>query len=176
MILSLIAAIGKNNELGKKNDLLWNLPADMKHFRETTSGHVVIMGQKTFESLGTDAQGKQIGKLLPNRRNIIITLDNNFKKEGAEIVRSLDELMTLLKNTTEKDEEVFVIGGGMIYKLMIEHAHKLYITHVAASFPDAEIFFPEIIPIVWNEVKHDEHSKDDKNPYNYTFSVYERFI
>ena len=176
MIISIIAAIGKNNELGKKNDLLWNLPADMKHFRETTSGHTVIMGQKTFESLAKDKDGKQVGRLLPNRRNIILTQDKSFKKEGAEIVFSLKELMELLEKTTKKDEEIFVIGGGMIYKLMLDKADKLYITHVDATFPDAEIFFPEIIPIVWNEIKHEEHKQDDKNPYNYTFSIYEKFI
>jgi len=82
-MISIIAAIGKNNELGKKNDLLWNLPADMKHFRETTKEHTVIMGQKTFESLGKDKNGKQVGRLLPNRRNIILTQDKTFKQEGA---------------------------------------------------------------------------------------------
>ena len=174
-MISIIVAIGKNNEIGKKNELLWNLPADMKHFRETTRGHAVIMGQKTFESLGKDENGKQIGKLLPDRRNIILTQDSLFKNDGAEVVRSLDELEDLLKKTTKPNEEVFVIGGGMIYKLMIEKADKLYITHVDASFPDAEIFFPEIIPVVWNETSHEEHKKDEKNPFNYTFSIYERF-
>lgn len=174
-MISLIAAIGKNNELGKKNDLLWNLPADLKHFREKTSGHTVIMGQKTFESLARDASGKQIGRLLPNRRNIILSSDLSFKKEGAEVVHSEKELMDLLNQTTKPDEEVFVIGGGMIYKLMMEHADRLYITHVNGEFPDAEVFFPEIIPVVWNEISHEEHEKDSENPFDYTFSVYERF-
>jgi len=161
-MISLIAAIGKNNELGKKNALLWNLPADMKHFRETTSGHTVIMGQKTFES---------IGRPLPNRRNIVLTQDKNFKQEGIEIVYSPEEA----ENFLEKDTENFVIGGGMIYKLFIDKADRLYITHVDASFPDADTFFPEIIPVVWNEIFHEEHKKDSENPFNYTFSVYEGF-
>ena len=182
-MISIIAAIGKNNELGKKNDLLWNLPADMKHFRETTKGHTVIMGQKTFESLGKDKNGKQVGRLLPDRRNIILTQDKTFKKEGAEIAYSVPELMTLLEKTSHghsqtgeasKNEENFIIGGGQIYKLFINIADKLYITHVNASFPDAEIFFPEIIPIIWNEISHEEHQKDEKNSFDYTFSIYEQ--
>jgi len=174
-MLSIIAAIGKNNELGKKNDLLWSLPADMKHFRETTRGHTVIMGQKTFESLGKDENGKQVGRLLPNRRNIILTLDKTFQKEGAEIVYSVEELMALLEKTSKPEEENFVIGGGMIYKLFIDKADKLYITHVNAEFPDAEVFFPEIIPIVFLETSREEHKKDNENAYDYTFITYKRF-
>lgn len=162
-MISLIAAIGKNNELGKGNTLLFNLPADMKHFRETTSGHTVIMGRKTFES---------IGKPLPNRRNIIITRDTNYKKEGVEVMHSLEEAINMSKN----DGEVFIIGGAEIYKQSIEIADKLYITHVDGGDKDADAFFPEIIPILWNEISHEEHKKDDKNPLNYTFSVYEKFI
>ncbi len=165
-MISIISAIGKNNEIGKKNELLWNLPADMKHFKETTSGHTVIMGQKTFES---------IGRPLPNRRNIVLTLDKNFKADGVEVVYSLEELDALLEETSNPDEENFVIGGGIIYKLMIEKADKLYITHVDASFPDADAFFPEIIPIVFLETSREEHSRDEKNPYDYSFVTYNRF-
>jgi dihydrofolate reductase len=166
-MLSIIVAIGKNNEIGKKNALLWDLPADMKHFRETTKGHTVIMGQKTFESIGNP---------LPNRRNIVITLDKNFKAAGTEIVYSPEELDKLLKKTSKPEEENFIIGGGQIYKIFIEKADKLYITHVDVSFKDADTFFPEIIPVVWNETSHEEHKKDTKNPFNYTFSIYERFF
>lgn len=162
-MISLIAAIGKNNELGKGNALLFNLPADMKYFRETTSGHGVIMGRKTFES---------IGRPLPKRRNIVITRDKNYKKEGIEIAHSLEEAVKLF----DRKEEVFIIGGAEIYKQGIEIADKLYITHVNGGDKNADAFFPEIIPILWNEVSHDEHKKDEKNPLNYTFSVYEKFI
>lgn len=172
MILSIISAIGKNNELGKKNDLLWNLPADMKHFRETTRGHTVVMGQKTFESLARDEYGKQIGRLLPNRRNIILTQDTSFKKEGAETVYSIDELLNLLENTTRPEEEVFIIGGGMIYKLFIDKADKLYITHVDESFPDAEIFFPTILESKWQKVKSEKYLKDKLNKYDLEFVEY----
>lgn len=163
MILSIIAAIGKNNELGKDNALLWNLPADMKYFRETTSGHPVIMGRKTFES---------IGRPLPNRRNIIITRNLNYKKSGIEIVHSLDEALKLLKDT---NKEIFVIGGAEIYKQAMSTADKLYITHINAKEKNADVFFPEIIPIVWNEISHIENEKDDKNLFSYIFSIYEKF-
>jgi len=163
-MISIIAAIGKNNELGKKNDLLFKLPADMKHFKEITSGHPVIMGRKTFES---------IGKILPNRRNIVITRDSNYKKENIEIAHSLNDAIFIFNNN---DEEVFIIGGGEIYKQVFELADKLYITHIDAEDKDADTFFPEIIPIVWNEVSRQEHKKDEKNPYAYTFSVYKKFI
>ena len=173
MILSIISGIANNNEIGRKNELLWNLPIDMKHFRETTSGHPVIMGQRTFESLGIGADGKP-GKPLPNRRNIILTLDKEYKRDDAEVVYSIEELDELLKNTTEKDEELFIIGGGQIYKLFIEKADRLYITHVNAEFSDADTFFPIIDPLKWQKVKEDKHGKDEKNIYDTNFVVYER--
>ncbi|MFA4975380.1 MAG: dihydrofolate reductase [Candidatus Paceibacterota bacterium] len=180
MILSIIAAIGKNNEIGKKNDLLWSLPADMKHFREMTRGHTVVMGQKTFESLGKNENGIQIGRLLPNRRNIILTQDNSFNKEDAEVVFSVEETINLLEKTSSQeesirqaqDEEVFVIGGGQIYKLFIEKANKLYITHVDAEFTDAEIFFPIIEKNIWQKIKSEKYLKDDLNKYNLEFTEY----
>lgn len=163
-MISLIAAIGKNYELGKKNTLLWNMPRDMTHFRDTTRGHTVIMGQKTYESMG---------RSLPNRRNIVVTKNPEFKAEGVEVSNSLEDTVNLFKNS---EEEVFVIGGGEIYRQTIENADRLYITHVDVSFPDADTFFPEIIPIVWNEVKHEEYDTDTENPYAFTFSTYEKFI
>ncbi|MFA6520038.1 MAG: dihydrofolate reductase [Candidatus Paceibacterota bacterium] len=163
-MISLIAAIGKNNELGKGNTLLWSMPADMKHFIETTTLHAVVMGRKTFESLPGP---------LPNRRNIVITRDLNYKKEGVEVVHSLAEALDLFP---DQNEEIFMIGGAEIYKQTMPIADKLYITHIDAEESAADSFFPEIIPIVWNEVSHEEHKKDEKNPFNYTFSVYEKFI
>jgi dihydrofolate reductase len=176
MIISIISAIGKNNEIGKKNDLLWSLPADMKRFREITRGHAVIMGQKTFESLGRNKEGKQVGRLLPNRRNIILTLDKTFKAEGAEIVYSEDELMNLLKTTSKPNEEIFIIGGGMIYKLFIDKADKLYITHVDGEFSDADTFFPEIDLNKWQKIKSEKHLKDDSNKYDLEFAEYIRKV
>jgi dihydrofolate reductase len=162
-MISIISAIGKNNEIGKKNTLLWNLPADMKHFRETTKGHTVIMGQKTFESLS---------KALPNRRNIVLTLDNSFQGEGIEIVHSLDELDRLLQTTSDKNEENFIIGGGQIYKLFIDKADKLYITHVDAEFPDADVFSPKIDETKWQKIKSEKYQKDELNKYDLEFTEY----
>ena len=135
------------------------------------TGSPIIMGRKTFLS---------IGKPLPGRKNIVITRDKTFKQQGIEVVHSLKEaLETSRQDIDEQDideKEVFVIGGGEIYKQAMEVADKLYITHVDMEDIDADTFFPEIIPILWNEVSHVEHKKDEKNPYNYTFSVYEKFI
>ncbi len=160
-MISLVAAIGKNNELGKGNDLLWKFPADQKFFRETTEGHPILMGRKTFES---------IGRALPKRRNIIITRDKNYKFPGTEVVHSLEEALALVKN----EKEVFVIGGAEIFRQSMDIADRLYITHFAAEDKNADVFFPEIIPVVWNEVSHQEMEPDKDNPIPYTFSVYEK--
>lgn len=165
MILSIISAIGKNKEIGKANTLLWNLPADMKHFKDTTTGHPIIMGQKTFES---------IGKPLPNRRNIVLTKDENFKQENIEIVYSIEELMELLRKTTNEQDECFIIGGGQIYKLFIDKADKLYITHVNAEFPDADTFFPAIDLNKWGKIGSESYPKDEQNAYDLEFAVYKR--
>ncbi len=162
-MISLIAVIGKNNELGKDNTLLWSMPADMKHFKETTTGHTVIMGRKTFES---------IGKPLPNRKNIVITRDKTYLCDGVDVAHSPEEAI----KKTGNEEEIFVIGGAEIYKQIMPIADKLYITHVDAEDKDADAFFPEIIPIVWNEVSREERKKDEKNLFNHTFSVYKKYI
>jgi dihydrofolate reductase len=171
MILSIISAVAKNNEIGQKNALLWSLPADLKHFKEITTGHPVIMGQKTFESLGRSPNG-ELGRPLPNRRNIVLTKDNNFKHEGVEIVYSIEELDNLLSNTVGKDEEIFIIGGGQIYKLFIDKADKLYITHVDALFPEADTFFPTIEESRWQKIREEKHFPDEKNIYPYFFTEY----
>ncbi len=171
MILSLIAAIGKNNELGKGNDLLWKIPADMKHFKEITSEHTVIMGRKTFES---------IGRPLPNRRNIIITRDINYKREGVEIVHSLEEALNLFTSPQpspekgEGEKEVFIIGGAEIYKQALPLASKLYITQVEAEDKKADVFFPEINLNEWRETSREEHEPDERNLFKYSFKIYEK--
>ena len=173
MILSIISAIANNNEIGKKNDLLWNLPIDMKHFRETTSGHPVIMGQRTFESLGIGPDG-QPGKPLPNRRNIVLTLDKEFKREGIEVYYGIEELEKELNETMGKEEEAFIIGGGQIYKLFIDKVDKLYITHVDAKFPDADTLFPAIDQSKWKRTSEDKHEKDERNIYDVNFVIYKK--
>lgn len=128
MSVSIIAAVGKNFELGKNNDLIWHFKDDMKFFKETTTNHIVIMGRKTFESLP---------KALPNRRNIVITSKKDYSAEGAEVVASIDEALDLSKN-----EDVFIIGGGQIYKSFLDVADKLYLTEIDDSCEEADTFFP----------------------------------
>lgn len=159
-MISLIAAIGKNNELGKNNKLLWNLPADMRYFRDTTRGHTVIMGRKTYEA---------IGKALPNRKNIVITGDRSFIKNDAHIVYSLEEAL----DQSASDGEVFIIGGAQIYAQALPHADTLYITHVDGDF-DADTFFPVIDTLSWKKESEKVQLKDEENNYSCTFTVYKK--
>ncbi|MBP9803153.1 MAG: dihydrofolate reductase [Candidatus Pacebacteria bacterium] len=160
-MISLIAGIGKNNELGKGNTLLWHMPNDLKHFKEITSGKTVIMGRKTFES---------IGRPLPNRRNIIITRDKEYHAENIEVVYSLDEAIEKVKD----EDESFIIGGAEIYKQAINQADKLYITHIDASDNEADSFFPIIDKEIWRETKREDFKKDENNHYDYSFIEYIR--
>lgn len=126
-MISLIAAVGKNLELGKDNALLWNLPGDMKFFRTTTAGHTVVMGRLTYES---------IGRPLPKRRNIVISRNPDYNPEGVEVFASLDEALCAC------DNDCFVIGGAMIYKLSLPIADELILTEVENEYPDADVYFP----------------------------------
>lgn len=173
MILSIIAAMGKNNEIGKDNKLLWHLPADMKHFKEITSGHSVIMGRKTFES---------IGHPLPNRRNIVITRNKDYINSQVEIVNSLEEALRLVslehgRNFEENQDEVevFIIGGGEIYKQALDKANKIYLTQIDQSF-DADTFFPNINTDTWEKISEERHEPDEKNLYVYEFIEYRKLI
>lgn len=129
MSVSMIAAVGKNLELGKNNDLIWHFKEDMKFFKETTMGHTVIMGRKTFESLP---------KALPGRRNIVISSNAEYKADGAEVVTSVEDALKIAEN-----EDAFVIGGGKIYKEFLPYAKNLYLTEIDAECKDADTFFPE---------------------------------
>jgi len=171
-MISLIAAIGKNNELGEKNHIPWDLPRDLQFFRETTAGHPVIMGRKTFES---------IGRLLPKRRNVIITRDKNYKFEGAEVVNSLEKALKLFETSPlpspyqgEGENEIFVIGGTEIFKLAMNKADKLYITYIDGEFPNADIFFPVIDENMWEKTKSTKYQKDDLNKFDMDFVEYTR--
>lgn len=158
-MITIIAAIGRNYELGKDNKLLWHLPSDFNHFKRLTTGHCIIMGRKTFESLP---------KLLPNRKHIVITRQTNFTAEGCHIVSSLQEAISVAQTT---DENSFVIGGGEIYRQAISVADVLEITRVEADF-QADTFFPEINPKCWNLVKNEFHSKDEKHQFDFYFQTY----
>ena len=130
MSYSIIAAIGKNRELGKDNDLIWHLPNDLKFFREVTTGKTIIMGRKTFDSLP---------RMLPNRKHIVISSSNNFNSE-VKVYKDIKQLLLDYKNSIE---ELFVIGGASIYKQFIDIADKLYLTEVDAECMDASVYFPE---------------------------------
>ena len=161
-MISIIVAIAENYAIGKKGDLLCHMPADLKHFKEITSGSTVLMGERTFFSLPKHP--------LPNRRNIVLTDVQGKTFEGAEAVYSIDEMVKLIND----EEEAFVIGGGMVYRQMLPRADKLYITHIHHSWPDADTFFPEIDPAVWKQLSAERHPADEKNPFEYTFAEYGR--
>ena len=160
-MITLIVAMGKNREIGKENQLLWHLPKDLKHFKELTSGYPIIMGRKTYES---------IGKPLPNRTNIVISRKNDWFEEGILIVGSIKEAVKFAKKI---DEEVFVIGGGNIYEQTIDLADKLEVTLVDAVL-DADTFFPKINEKVWQKTNEERHQKDEKNEFDFCFQTYER--
>jgi len=162
MIVSIVVATGRNNEIGKAGNLLCHLPADLKHFKEITSGHTVIMGRKTYQSLPKGP--------LPNRRNIVISRNTHLKVEGAEVYSSLDYAFIRLINK----DEVFVIGGAQIYEQALPLADKIYLTKIHADFPDADVFFPKIDLSVWQETDRETFFADEKNPYSFSFIEYER--
>lgn len=159
-MLSIIVAIAENYAIGKKGNLLCHLPADLKHFKEITSGKTVLMGERTFFSLPKHP--------LPNRRNIVLTDVKGKTFDGAEAAYSIDELLAKVSD----DEEAFVIGGGMVYRQMMPLADKLYITHIHHSWEDADTFFPEIKADEWKKANAERHEADDKNPYAFTFAEY----
>jgi len=160
--VSIIAAIAENMAIGKSNKLLCYLPADLKHFKEITTGHVIIMGRHTFNSLPI--------RPLPNRKNIVLTsMLSDGVTEGYFEVSSLEEALYL----SENENEVFIIGGGSVYKQSIERADAMYITLIHHEF-DADTFFPQIQDSEWKIVSEEKHPADEKNPYSYSFIHYER--
>lgn len=162
MTLTLIAAIDERNALGKDNDLIWNLPDDMKHFVSSTKGHAVIMGRKTFDSIGA--------KPLPKRHNVVITRDPHYSAEGVSVVNDLQSALDLVRD----DDRPFIVGGAQIYALAMPHAQQLEITHIHHDFGDADAFFPEINHEEWKVVKEDFHPVDEKHEQSFTITRYER--
>lgn len=159
-MVTIIAAVAENNALGKNNDLIWHLPKDLKRFKQITNGHYVIMGRKTFESLG---------KPLPNRTTIIITRNQDYEAKGCIVVNSLDE--ALIKATP--DENPYILGGAEIYKQALAVADVLDLTIVHHSF-DADAFFPKIDKAVWREIEREDFKADEKHRYDYSFVKYKR--
>ncbi|MBR4177835.1 MAG: dihydrofolate reductase [Bacilli bacterium] len=158
MSYSIIAAIGKNNELGKDNGLIWHLPGDLKFFKETTTGKTIIMGRKTFESLP---------RMLPNRHHIVISRCNNFPSE-VEVYNSLEDLLDAKKGI---DEELFVIGGASIYKLFLDYSDKLYLTEIDAECKDADAYFPSFNKEEWDK---EELFSNEDNDISYKHVLYKR--
>lgn len=160
---SIVVAYDKNYGIGAKNDLLWHrdLPSDLKHFREVTTGGAIIMGRNTFDS---------IGRALPNRQNIVVTRGMHEPVDGVEFVDSLDAAY----NAVESGRETYVIGGGQIYALAMNTIDKMIATEVDAVFDNADIFFPAIDKTVWQEKDRVHHEADERNRYNYDFVTYVR--
>lgn len=160
MTISLIAAVDERGGIGKNGKIPWRLPADMKHFKKLTLGKPVIMGWKTFES---------IGKALPERKNIVLTEDASFHAEGIAAVHSTEEALA----AAEPAEEIMIIGGGTTYRQFLPLAKRIYLTRVQSVF-DADTFFPEFNADEWRETERADHPADEKNPNAFTFLTLEK--
>jgi len=162
MLVSLIAALTDDYVIGIENRLPWKLPADMRWFRSHTLGKTVIMGRKTFESLGC--------RPLRERRNVVVTSDPDFTAEGAEVVHDIDAALAAVGSD---EDELMVIGGASFYEQMLPRAGRLYLTYVHADIA-GDAWFPRFDPARWEEVRREDHAADDKNPYPYSFVILER--
>ena len=158
--IALIAALDEQNAIGREGDLLCHLPNDLKHFKQITSGHIVMMGRKTYESLPKGP--------LPNRTNIVITSGDPANYPGCIVSQSVEEAFTHCK----EGEKVFIIGGGMLYRTTLSLADQLYVTRIHHTFSDADTFFPEINTTEWELIEKEPHDADGKHPYAYTFLTY----
>ena len=160
--ITIIAAIANNNALGKDNDLIWHLPADLKRFKKITSGHHILMGRNTYES---------IGKPLPNRTTVIITRNPEYKAKGCIVVDSIEKAIEVAKD----DAQVFIIGGAQIYSQTIASnlVDQLDITKVHHEF-EADVYFPEIDSEIWSQISREDFDADEKNIYNYSFISYKK--
>lgn len=162
MKLSLIAAIANNHVIGKDNRLIWHMPADLKHFKELTLGHTLIMGRKTFESLKSPLKGRTI---------IVLSRQKDYDAGECQVAHKLDDAIKLVK----EEKEVFIAGGAQIYNeaINLKKTRRIYLTRIYASF-EGDAFFPEINPEQWQLTEHDDYPPDDKNPYPYCFQTYVR--
>lgn len=158
-MISLVAAMDKNNVIGYNNDMPWSLPNDLKHFKEVTSHSTIIMGRKTYES---------IGRPLPNRRNIILSRSSYQTDDDVEVISSIDNIKELAK-----EEEVFVIGGGIIYEQVIPYADRLYITRIDADFK-GDTYFPQFSEAEWQIIDEKDGIQNEDNKYDHKFYTYSR--
>lgn len=158
--ISLIVAAAENNAIGKNNQMLWHLPNDFKYFKKITTDHSIVMGRKTFDS---------IGKALPNRRNIVISRNQDFKAEDVDVANSLEEVLLYCRD----EREIFIIGGAEIYKQALPLAQMIYLTRVHTSLA-GDAFFPSLPSGEWKLVSEEYHEADEKHAFAYSFEVYEK--
>lgn len=162
-MIAIVVAKAKNGVIGASNDLPWYLPADLRHFKELTSGHTVVMGRKTFDSIVS-----RLGKPLPQRKNIVVTRNESFEHEGVEVAHSVNEAVAKAEG-----ESIFIIGGAEIYSASLPLVDTLYITEVHAEIA-GDTYFPELQKEDWYEVSRESHDADDKNNFPYSFVTLKR--
>ncbi|UCH14495.1 MAG: dihydrofolate reductase [Bacteroidales bacterium] len=162
MIISHIVAVSENNVIGKSNKLPWHMPADMAYFNRVTKGHYVIMGRNNYESEG---------KALKDRINIVITRNREFKIDDGIIVYSINEALDIPEK--KKEKEVFIVGGGNIYKQSIDITDRIYLTRIHTII-EGDVFYPELNMLQWKLLSEISNKKDNMNPFDYTFYIYER--
>jgi len=160
MLLSAICAMSENRVIGFQNKLPWHLPADLRHFKKITIGHPIIMGRKTYES---------IGRALPDRCNVVITRDATFQAQGCIIVNSIEMALSAVSYS----EEVFIMGGAMLYQQLLPEVQRIYLTEIHHTF-EGDAFFPEIDKTAWHEVERIDYPADEENRYSYSFVILER--
>jgi len=160
MKISIVVAMAANGVIGQNNELPWHLPADLKHFKQTTMGKPILMGRKTWES---------IGRPLPGRTNIVITRDSTYSAAGCIVVHSVDAALT----AAGEQDEVMVIGGAQLYRRLLPYAETIYLTRIHERF-DGDTRFPEIPDAEWQQLERIDHEADEKNPYDYSFIRLER--
>ncbi|OEH92823.1 dihydrofolate reductase [Bacillus solimangrovi] len=160
-MISLLVAVDKNRLIGKENELPWHLPEDLKYFKRVTMGKTIVMGRKTFES---------IGRPLPGRDNVVLTTRKGYQPEGVFVYHSINEIVNKMK---DQNDEVFFIGGAEIFNQVLQFADKLYITKIDESF-EGDIYFPSFNEDEWRLVTSEKGLKNEKNPYDYYFQLYER--
>ncbi len=160
-MIAIVVAMAEGGVIGSRNDLPWYLPADLRHFKELTIGHTVVMGRTTFESILA-----RLGRPLPGRRNVVLTRDRSFRHEDVDVLHTVDEIVRL-------NQDVYVIGGAQVYGATIDAADRLYVTHVHASI-QGDAYFPPIDSAVWREVAREAHLADEKNQYDYDLVQYDK--
>lgn len=161
-MIAIVVAAAENNVIGKDNNLIWYLPADLKHFKRLTMGHPMVMGRKTYES---------IGKPLPGRTSVVVTSQQDYSAEGCVVVHSLQDA---LREAQQLDpEQVSVIGGANVYEQALPSANVVYLTRVHHAF-EGDVYFPELPPQEWELTEEEHHDPDEKNKYSYTFQTYRR--